>query len=298
MLEGKWVWIWNWRRCDGGDVARVAARLKAAGCTGAIVKAHDGARWFDQGEPWREICRALKAQGLRVAAWAYIYGADWPGEAQLAIETVQYGEADAYVLNVESELKNHPDVAEALAGRIREAVGPNYPLFYSTFAIARYHREFPYAAFQRHCTGALPLVYWNAFRWPVEQALGWTYEDYAALGEAPGRVFPVGGLYREGYVPYPAREEVLRFAAQATSAGSPGISFWSYEHMDEAMWQAVRDIPWPAAEDDETASLRAQIAALQRQLDEVGRQNADFAGRIGRGSDLADQLRKVLLGEG
>jgi hypothetical protein len=298
MLEGKWVWIWNWRRCDDGDVARVAARLKAAGCAGAIIKAHDGARWFDQGQPWREIGRALKAQGLRVAAWAYIYGADWPGEAQLAIETVQYGEADAYVLNVESELKNHPDVAEALAGRIREAVGPNYPLFYSTFAIARYHREFPYAAFQRHCTGALPLVYWNAFRWPVEQALGWTYEDYAALGEPPGRVFPVGGLYREGYVPYPAREEVLRFAAQATSAGSPGISFWSYEHMDEAMWQAVRDIPWPAAEDDETAALRAQVAALQRQLDEVGRQNADFAGRLGRGSDLAYQLRKVLLGEG
>jgi hypothetical protein len=227
---------------------------------------------------------------------AYIYGADWPGEARLAIETVQYGEADAYVLDVESELKNHPDIAESLAGRIREAVGPHYPLFYSTFAIARYHREFPFGAFQRHCSGALPLVYWNAFRWPVEQALGWTYEDYVALGEPPGRVFPVGGLYREGYVSYPAREEVLRFGALAASAGSPGISFWSYEHMDETMWQAVRDIPWPA-EEDETAALRAQIAALQRQLDEMGRQNADFAGRIWRGSGLADELRKVLRGE-
>jgi hypothetical protein len=296
MLEGKWVWVWNWRRCDGGDAARVAERLKAAGCSGVIVKAHDGARWFDQGQPWREIARALKAQGLRVAAWAYIYGADWPGEARLAIETVQYGEADAYVLDVESELKNHPDVAENLTGRIREAVGADYPLLYSTFAIARYHREFPFAAFQHRCSGALPLVYWNAFRWPVEQALGWTYEDYAALGEPPQRVFPVGGLYREGYVSYPTREDVLRFSALAASAGSPGISFWSYEHMDEAMWQAVRDIRWPAQEDD-TAALRAQIADLQRHLDEMGRQNADFAGRIWRASGLADQLRKVLLGE-
>jgi hypothetical protein len=33
-------------------------------------------------------------------------------------------------------------------------------------------------------------------------------------------------------------------------------------------------------------------------LDEMGRQNTDFAGRIWRGSGLADQLRKVLLGEG
>ncbi len=68
-------------------------------------------------------------------------------------------------------------------------------------------------------------------------------------------------------------------------------------HTIEAMWQAVRDIPWPAAEDDETAALRAQIAALQRQLEEMGRQNADFAGRIWRGSGLADELRKVLLGQ-
>ena len=296
MLEGKWVWLWNWPRCDGGDAARVAERLKAAGCVGAIIKAHDGARWFDQGQPWREICRALKTHGLRVAGWAYIYGEDWAGEAQLAIETVQYGEADAYVLDVESELKGHPDVAESLASRIREAVGRDYPLLYSTFAIARYHREFPYAAFQRHCSGALPLVYWNAFRWPVEQALGWTYEDYAALGQPLQRVFPVGGLYREGYVTYPVRDDVLRFAALAASAGSAGMSFWSYEHMDEAMWQAVRDIPWPAAT-DETAELREKVAALQRQLEEMGRQNTDFAGRIWRGSGLADELRKVLRGE-
>jgi len=32
-------------------------------------------------------------------------------------------------------------------------------------------------------------------------------------------------------------------------------------------------------------------------LEEMGRQNADFAGRIWRGSGLADQLRKVLRGE-
>ena len=62
------------------------------------------------------------------------------------------------------------------------------------------------------------------------------------------------------------------------------------------MWQAVRDIPWPV-EEEETVALRAQIAALQRQLDEMGRQNADMAGRIWRGSGLADQLRRVLLGE-
>ena len=74
-------------------------------------------------------------------------------------------------------------------------MGQDFPLFYSTFAIARYHQQFPYAAFERHCSGTLPQVYWNAFRWPVEQALAWMYEDYASLEIAADRIFPVAGAY-------------------------------------------------------------------------------------------------------
>jgi hypothetical protein len=282
MLSGKWVWIWNWRRCDGGDPARVAERLKAAGCRGALIKAHDGPYWFDQGQPWREIGRALRSFGLKVAGWGYLYGRDWPGEAQRALETVGYGEADAYVLDVESEFKHRPDVAEALCRRIREGVSPDYPLYYSTFAIARYHREFPYAAFERYCSGALPQVYWNAFRWPVEQALGWTYEDYAALDSPPERLFPVAGVYREGYVPYPSPEDLRRFGEMARQRGSQGISFWSYEHMDESMWQAVASIPWSASTDD---------------IERLRREKAELEDRIARALGKAEKTVRILRGE-
>ena len=87
MLRGKWVWIWNWRRCEGGDAQRVAERLKAAGCRGALVKAFDGWRWFAQGPSFRDICRALKSRGLAVGGWGYLYGRDTVGEARRAIET-------------------------------------------------------------------------------------------------------------------------------------------------------------------------------------------------------------------
>jgi len=65
MLEGKWVWLWNWPRCigDGGEASRVAERLRNNGCRGALLKAFDGPRWFDQGRPWREIAEELKANG-------------------------------------------------------------------------------------------------------------------------------------------------------------------------------------------------------------------------------------------
>ncbi len=238
-LGGKWAWVWNARRCEGGDTARISARLKSAGCEGAIVKAFDGPRWFEQGRSFKEIAAELKAHGVAAGGWGYLYGNDPAGEAQRAIETAQYGGADLLVLDVETELKGKPDAAEEICRRIREALGPDYPLYFSSFALARYHTKFPFAEFNRYCTGAAPQVYWHAFQWPVEQSLAMTYEDYAALGIAPERVLPVGGLYQEGLIRYPPSEEVAEFGARASGRGSPGVSFWSYEHMHDEQWQQL-----------------------------------------------------------
>jgi hypothetical protein len=271
-LSGKWVWLWNWRRCDGGDPAKVAARLRAAGCRGALIKAHDGPRWFDQGRPWREIAALLRREGLAVGGWAYLYGRDPAGEARLVGETASYGEADLFVLDVEAEFEGRPEPAQELCRRVREQVGPGYPLYYSSFAIARYHRSFPYASFDEHCQGAAPQVYWNAFRWPVAQALAWTYEDYAAQGTPPERLFPVAGLYSGRGVPYPTPADVAAFAAQAARSGSTGVSFWSYEHMNEAMWDAVRAIrteeaPMPSLEFQQLSAAHAALAGRVARLE-------------------------------
>jgi LysM repeat protein len=267
-LAGKWVWVWNWRRCDSGDPQRVADRLKAAGCRGALVKAFDAGYWFDQGLSFRDICRRLKARGVAVGAWGYLYGDDRAGEAQRAIETAQYGEADLLVLDVESEFKGHPEAAEEIVLRIRETLGPDYPLYFSSFAIARYHQSFPFEAFHTRCTGTAPQVYWNAFRWPLEQALGWTYADYAAMHMPGEQVFPVGGLYQEGAVRYPTPDEVRDFVREAAGRGSPGVSFWSYEHMSEEMWEAVASAPLTVEEGEEMSSQ--EYATLTRELATVG----------------------------
>ena len=176
---------------------------------------------------------------MAAGAWGYCYGDDPAGEAQRAIETAGYGEADLLVLDVEAEFKGRAQAAEELCVPIRQALGPEYPLYFSSFAIARYHRTFPFEAFRRYCTGAVPQVYWNAFRWPIEDALSTTYEDYAAMGIVPDSIFPAGGLYEEGLVRYPPPEEVHSFIRDAAGRGSAGVSFWSYEHLSEEMWQAV-----------------------------------------------------------
>jgi len=134
----------------------------------------------------------------------------------------------------------------------------------------------------------------------VEQALGWMYEDYASLGIAADRVFPAAGAYAEGFVAYPSAEELRRFVQIAGERGSKGVSFWSYEHMDDTRWQALKANPWPVEGmpwtgwTDEVEELRQEIARLRSQVQELSRQSIDFAGRIGRGMELAREMLKVL----
>ena len=281
-LSGKWVWIWNWSRCDGGDPAKVGARLRAAGCRGALVKAHDGPQWFDQGQPWREIAARLRREGLAVGAWAYLYGRDPAGEARLVAETVSYGQADLFVLDVEAEFEGHPETAEELGRRAREAVGSDYPLYFSSFAIARHHRSFPYEEFARHCQGAAPQVYWNAFGWPALRSVRWMYEDYAAVQAPPQRLFPVAGLYSAGGIPYPTADDVKAFVSEAAGNGSPGVSFWSYEHMNQEMWAAVRDAPNGWADGIARESASEEVEMSSQEFQQLSSAHAALAERIAR----------------
>ena len=259
-LAGKWVWVWQWPRADGGDVEAVASRLLAAGCRGALVKAYDGPGWFRQGRPWRDICLALRQRGLAVGGWGYHYGEDVEGEARRAIETVAYGEADLLVLDVEGEFKGRPAAAEGLLRLLRRELGDSYPIYFSSYALPRFHRSFPFAPFVAACQGAVPQLYWNAFRLPLAWSLASMYDDYRALGLGPERLLPAAGLYREGTVPYPSPAEVVEFVRMAYARGSPGVSFWSYQHMDAAMWEAVASAPQP--EVSEVDSIAERVAAL------------------------------------
>lgn len=274
-LEGKWVWVWNWRRCDGGDTEAIATRLKAAGCRGALVKAFDGPRWFNQGLPWREIAVALKGHGLSVGGWGYCYGDNPEEEADKAIETALYGDADLLVLDAESEFKGRREAAEILCTGIREVHGAAYPLYFSSFALARYHASFPFDMFEQYCTGAAPQLYWNAFRRPMPQAVTESYADYAALGFDAEKLFPIAGLYEEGTVSFPAAADVREFVRQASARGSPGVSFWSYEHMNDEMWQAVAGATIGEVEEEEEMSSRefeqvsASMAAIGSRVDRL-----------------------------
>jgi hypothetical protein len=193
MLSGKWVWIWNWRRCLDGNPVAVAARLKDAGCCGAFVKSDDGGHAFDQGRPVWEIVQALQEEGLLAGLWGYVYGCDSPtviygdlkqtttDESAIAARFIterpspSYRGPDAYVIDVEAEYERQPSDPAAAAERylsaIRPGAGPDFSLLFAPLPQPDYHRALPYRVFQRHCNGVMPQAYHNAMQVSPQRAI-------------------------------------------------------------------------------------------------------------------------------
>jgi hypothetical protein len=270
--DGFWVWIWNWRNCEGGDAAAVAARLHSVGARGAILKAADGAVWFDQGQPVSAIVAALRAQGTECATWQYCYGRDVAGEAQRAVETVQEAAPLFHVLDVEQEVEDLPDpaaAATALARSVLMHLPAGYPLCYSPLPAIRYHLKLPYRQLTDAGLTMLPQLYWTGLGWTPQQTAAVFYADAAQYDLLPQ---PVAPAYEDAPGARASDADLDAFVQLTLAQGATGLSVWSYEHLDAAGWQraarAAQAIAAKAASiADPCAGLGVQLAALTQQRD-------------------------------
>jgi hypothetical protein len=308
MLHGKWIWIWNWRRCLNGDAMAVARRIKETGCTGVFVKSDDGGHPFGQGPPVWEIVHSLQQEGVKAGCWGYVYGCDQPTviygdlkytvdeEAAMAVRLIgerpqpSYRGPDLYVIDVEAEYERWPRDPAANAERylqaVRAAVGPQFPILYAPLAQPDYHRRLPYQAFNRYCQAVLPQAYHNAMQVGPERALELCYGAFASEGLTTVPLAPVGGAY--GSV---TPDELRRWAQTALQRGARMLSWWSFEHIEngkQELWDAIARVELPGPEDtemdDETRKLAQANAFRQR-----------IAGLLLSGDhDLAEQAYREL----
>src|SRR3954470_20619046 len=160
-FQGNGMWIWEVDRSEGGDPVAIAARAHSAGISTVFVKSSDGAtsRW-PQFNP--AFVQALKAQGLKVCAWQYVYGNDPAGEAALGADAVASG-ADCLVIDAESQYEGKYAAAQQYMAALRAAVGPAYPIGLTSFPYVDYHPRLPYSVFLAPggAQANLPQVYWK-----------------------------------------------------------------------------------------------------------------------------------------
>jgi hypothetical protein len=233
------MWIWELPQSQGGDLASIASAAAIYGVKTVFLKSGDGTSlWSTQFTP--AVVATLKAAGLHVCAWQYVYGSDPIGEAAVGIESAQAG-ADCLIIDAEGEYEGKYAQAQQYMATLRQALGPSYPIGLASFPYVDLHPAFPYSVFLEP-GGArynLPQMYWQdigdavdtvyAHTWPVNQVYG-------------AKIYPLGQLYNN-----PSAADILNFRADAQAYGATGESWFDWQSATLTGFSSLSTLFTPAA---------------------------------------------------
>ena len=150
-LDGNGMWIWYVNR-SGGTAGKIAAKAKAHHVRTVFVKSSDGKNAWSQFT--KGFVKRLHQQGLKVCAWAFVYGDNPGAEARRSAEVKGKG-ADCLIIDAETAYEGKYRAADHYMTALRRAVGPKYPLALAGFPYVDYHPSFPYSVFFRRPPSAL-----------------------------------------------------------------------------------------------------------------------------------------------
>ncbi len=239
-FDGDGMWIWYLSKSHGGSPSRIAAQAKEHGVRTIYVKSADAANVWSQFTA--DAVATLKATGLRVCGWQFVYGNDPIGEAQAAAWAKEAG-ADCFVIDAEGHYEGKYAQAQRYVEKLRELVGDDYPIGLTSFPYVDYHPGLPYSVFMGPggATFNLPQVYWKTIGDTVDESLAHTYM-WNIPYETP--IFPLGQTY-DG----PRAVDVKRFRQLSEAYGARGLSWWVWQYASASDWDAlgapIADVPAP-----------------------------------------------------
>ncbi len=249
-LTGKGMMIWRIPNCEGGNAAAIANTAKAAGFSHVLIKIANDTRPYNVDASGKDLVApvvdALRAKGLQVWGWHYVYGYDPLGEAKIAVSQTKRFSLDGYVIDAEVEYKEagRDAVARTFMNELRKGL-PSTPVALSTFRWPTYHRSFPYVAFLEKCDYNMPQVYWM-------QAHDAAYDLKRSVSEFkdinPYRpIIPTGPAFgQSGWAP--TAGEVKTFMDTAKSLGLKGVNFYSWDYSRTKLvevWNQIANYNWP-----------------------------------------------------
>jgi len=248
-LTGKGMMIWMLPRIEDGSPERIAIEAQKAGFTHVLIKVADGLWAYNVDRQNNRdylppVIQALRARGIQVWGWHYVYGQNVQGESRIAIQRVKQLQLDGYVINAEIEYKS-PGMhskAEQFMKLIRHPLAST-PIALSSFRYPKIHHQFPWKQFLTYCDYNMPQVYWEQAHTPASQ-LERSYEQFRAI--APNSTYvPTGSLYKtNGWVPTP--NDMLHFLKTATSLGLKAANFYVWDHRKflQDQWNIISAYDW------------------------------------------------------
>jgi SnoaL-like domain len=250
-LEGKGFFTWKIPSCEHGDPGSIAAQAKSAGLSHLVVKVADGTMiyngtWGDPKDYTTPVINALRALGIQVWGWHYVYGDNPAGEASVAIARIRQYNLDGYVIDAEKEYKDSGKKAAAkrFMTQLKTAC-PDLEIALSSYRYPSLHPQIPWAEFLELCTINMPQVYWIKAHNPGDQLVK-TVREFQGM-KFSRLVIPTGAASKEsGW--QPNEKEILEFIRTAKELNLTAVNFWEWSDARSGnlpgVWEAIRDYPW------------------------------------------------------
>ncbi len=249
-LQGKGFMIWQISRCEGGNAAQIASVAKAAGLTHVLIKIADGPHTYNVNQQTKidlvpPVASALRAQGIQVWGWHYVYGYNPVGEAQIAIKRTNELNLDGYVIDAEGEYKQPGKAAAATTfmNELRKGI-PKKQVALCSYRFPTLHPQLPWKEFLSKCDYNMPQVYWQAAHNAGAQLRRCVREFEAMTPFRP--ITPTGPVYRN-YGWEPTQSEILEFLMTARELNLSAANFFAWDYGRSILiplWNTIAAFPW------------------------------------------------------
>jgi hypothetical protein len=229
-VDGDGMWIWYVSRSSGGTADAIAAKAAKYGVETVYIKSADARSRWKQFSP--KLVGDLKARGLKVCAWQFVYGRYPKTEAERAAEAARIG-ADCIVIDAEGHYEGKYVSAQSYIQRLRLRVGPRYEVGLTSFPYVHYHPALPYSVFLGPGAAQvnLPQMYWKTIGTSVDKVYSTTYTYNRPYQRA---IYPLGQTYEN-----PSSASVRRFRVLASAYGARGVSWWVWQYSKASQWNAL-----------------------------------------------------------
>jgi hypothetical protein len=248
---GKGMWIYEPKYAEQGDPVGIVTRAQAVGLTHLYVRLGSSVDGFNNAEFLDALLPVAHANGLRIIGWDFPYLDDPGADATRAVDEISYttptgDRIDGFAADIETPAEQvalTPESATTYGSMIRTAVGPSYLLIATVPRPSPARQlDYPYADVVRSFDAIAPMVYWVTVR--PDDAAGEAMDFLLAFGKP---VLPVGQAYDssyEGGTPgTPTPDELDAFINTSSAHGASGVSFWSWQHASDDLWNAIAAAP-------------------------------------------------------
>jgi hypothetical protein len=249
-VSGKGLWVWQYRRTEGGAPQAIVDRAAAAGLRQIWVRVADSQDGFYGDGELAELVPRAHRSGLSVIAWGFPHLYDPVADAAWSKAILDWrgpgGErVDGFSADIETSSEGVALSARRAAvylSLVRQARAGR-PLIATVYPPTdHWMAAYPFSAMAPYIDAFAPMIYWEC-RDPGAAAA----EAISRLARLRpvhliGQAFSFGDV--AGRVDLPSAAELEQFMAVGRSNGAVGASFWVWQSMSPEEWAELTAFPW------------------------------------------------------